>query len=79
MTPCYVIWIDAFADAHGWCSLDQLEMVPRVISTVGWLLADQVPDHVSVAQSHDGDSVDSVLHIPRSAVRDIVQLEEPMP
>ena len=38
MTPCYVIWIDAFADAHGWCELDQLEPVPRVISTADWLL-----------------------------------------
>ena len=76
MVPVIVTWIDAFADADGWCDVGELATTPRVILTVGWLLGEIVPDHVSVAQSHDIDTVDSVLHIPRSVVRDIVNLEE---
>jgi hypothetical protein len=70
VTPAVVEWVDAHADAHGWTSLDDLEPGHRTVKSCGWLL-DAKPGHVTLAQSVDGDTVDSVLHIPAEAVRSI--------
>ena len=76
MIPAIVTWYDAHADATTWTDIAELDPIPRVITSVGWLIPDAVHDHITLAQSFDGDTVDSVLHIPCAVVGDIRQLEE---
>ena len=63
-----VRWLDAHADAAGWTALTDLDLEPRVIVTSGFLLPVIKPGHVSIAQSVDGDLVDSVIHILTASI-----------
>jgi hypothetical protein len=78
--PVKVIWKDAHADAYGWTDLADLERdhEPYVVESVGLLLSPgkgQKRKHVSIAQSLTIDGhVDSVLHIPKRMVLEVVNL-----
>lgn len=72
--PVVVTWVDAHADANGWCKTDELDRKRRKIRTCGFLLEHVKPGHVTVAQSVDGDHVDSVLHIPAINVEKVRRL-----
>lgn len=68
-----VVWTDAQDDAPVWSRLDELGDSPCVVTTVGSLLGNVRPNHVSVALSwhpdDDGEPVvGSVLHIPSAMV-----------
>ena len=75
LIPVLVTWVDAHADATGWTAVDDLERTPRIISSCGLLLPGVKDEHVSLAQSVDGDLVDSVLHVPESAILATVYLD----
>lgn len=77
MVPVIVTWMDAHDDAHNWTPIDQLDTEPRLIQTCGWLLDDVTPDHLTIAQSVDGTSVGSVIHIPRCNVQEEQWLRSP--
>jgi hypothetical protein len=66
-----VVWVDAFADAHGWTPLADLDVAERVQQSCGWLI--ERDDMVTVVQSWDESAgmVDQVLHVPRCMVREV--------
>jgi len=69
-------WIDAHADANGWCDRDDLDPEPRVITTVGIVLRNVKPQHLTVALSVDEEKVDSVISIPTAVIKRVVRLTE---
>ena len=69
-----IVWRDAHADAHGWTEIDDLDIEPRVVRTVGWMLDEVKAGHLSVAQSMDDTRVDQVIHIPDGMVLATVHL-----
>ena len=63
-------WIDAHPNL-GWIDLDSLksEAKARSVKTIGFLLEELIPDHISICQSIDSEShVDAVLNIPESTI-----------
>jgi len=79
VTPVAVVWLDAHGDADGWTEISDLDPEPRRVTSVGLLLPTGEGGkrgHVTLAQSVDGATVDSVLHIPRGMVRRISVLTE---
>jgi hypothetical protein len=68
VTPVAVVWLDAHGDADGWTEISDLDPEPRRVTSVGMLLPTGEGGkrgHVTLAQSLDGQNVDSVLNIPR--------------
>lgn len=80
MKPVLIRWKDAHSATETWTHLDDLtDHDPYIVESVGWLLErgrGQKSKHISMAQSSTPDShVDSVLHIPRKMVVEIIELE----
>lgn len=76
-TIVHIVWHDAHSDSHTWTSIDDIGDEPCVVHTVGYLLVDKKPNHVTVVQSFidvDEPDVDSVLSIPIGMVRSMVVL-----
>ena len=71
-----VEWVDAHADAQGWTDQADLDPEPRIITTVGLVLRNVKPRHLTLAQSVDvgADTVDSVLSIPTANIVKVVRL-----
>lgn len=61
-----VVWHDAHSGDEGWHAAGEIDSAPCVVETVGWLLPDGKPNHVTVVQSviSGDDSLDGVLCIP---------------
>lgn len=61
-----VAWDDAHAEGNGsWTDLSSIDDQPYRVVSIGWLLEDAKPGHVTLAQSLGcDDSIDSVIHIP---------------
>ena len=74
--PILVEWVDAHADAHGWTDPSDLDTQPRVITTVGIVLRNVKPNHLTIAQSVDGELVDSVISIPTACIKRVSRLTE---
>lgn len=70
-----VTWRDAHSDVDGWISIADIDPEPCICHSVGFLLEDVKPDHVSLAQTHNDGRVDSVIHIPRAMVLEVENLE----
>lgn len=69
-TVVLVEWLDAHAASDGWCYGGELEAEGCLVRTIGFLLPDAKPDHVSVAQSiADDDDLYHVFCIPVGMVR----------
>ena len=71
MTIVVVEWDDAHADmSGGWTTHADIDRRAYRVRSVGFLLTDGKPDHVSIFQSAGGacgdeaDAMDSVLHVP---------------
>ena len=75
--PVRVTWIDAAGGPIGWTHVDDLNLAPRTITTVGWLVSDALTGHVVLAQSYDAEtgSVDGVIQIPLSPLVTVRQLD----
>ena len=72
--PVLLVWMDAHASTETWTPLEEIDPAPCLIHTVGLLLPEIKPGHVSVAQSVDEDDrVDSVLCVP---VDMVVRMED---
>ena len=70
-------WHDAHAQSE-WMTVDEIDLEPYVVQTVGWLIPDAKPQHLVLAQSvADDDSLDGVLCIPVGMVVRIVGLGNP--
>lgn len=70
-----VVWLDAHAASEGWFDIADLDVEPCSVVTVGWLIADAKPDHVTVAQSlaDDGECY-GLFCIPIGMVQKVVVL-----
>jgi hypothetical protein len=68
--PIIVVWLDAHADrAGGWVQPADIDVLPYTVITVGWLLNECKPDHISLAQSiGDDGALDHIIHIPAGMV-----------
>ena len=74
MTVVLVTWHDAHSGAESWINIKDLDTEPAEVQSVGFLLATSdggKPDHVTLYQSRNEDSVDHVLHIPVGMVKTI--------
>ena len=72
MTVVLVTWHDAHSGAESWINIKDLDTDPAEVQSVGFLLATSdggKPDHITLYQSRNEDSVDHVLHIPVGMVR----------
>ena len=79
MTVVLVTWHDAHSGAESWINIKDLDTEPAEVQSVGFLLAISdggKPDHVTLYQSRNEDSVDHVLHIPVRMVRTMKVLME---
>ena len=74
MTVVLVTWHDAHSGAESWINIKDLDTEPAEVQSVGFLLATSdggKPEHVTLYQSRNEDSVDHVLHIPVGMVKHI--------
>ena len=74
MTVVLVTWHDAHSGAESWINIKDLDTDPAEVESVGFLLATSdggKPDHITLYQSRNEDSVDHVLHIPVGMVKNI--------
>jgi len=74
VTVVLVTWHDAHSGAESWINIKDLDTDPAEVQSVGFLLATSdggKPDHVTLFQSRNEDSVDHVLHIPVGMVKHI--------
>ena len=74
MTVVLVTWHDAHSGAESWINIKDLDTEPAEVQSVGFLLATSdggKPDHITLYQSRNEDSVDHVLHIPVGMVKHI--------
>ena len=79
MTAVLVTWHDAHSGAESWINIKDLDTEPAEVQSVGFLLATSdggKPDHVTLYQSRNEDSLDHVLHIPVGMVQKIKVLME---
>ena len=79
MTVVLVTWHDAHSGAESWINIKDLDTEPAEVESVGFLLATSdggKPDHVTLYQSRNEDSVDHVLHIPVRMLRTMKVLME---
>jgi hypothetical protein len=79
VTVVLVTWHDAHSGAESWINIKDLDTEPAEVQSVGFLLATSdggKPDHVTLYQSCNEDSVDHVLHIPVRMVRTMKVLME---
>ena len=79
MTVVLVTWHDANSGAESWINIKDLDTEPAEVQSVGFLLATSdggKPDHVTLYQSRNEDSVDHILHIPVRMVRTMKVLME---
>jgi hypothetical protein len=79
VTVVLVTWHDAHSGAESWINIKDLDTEPAEVESVGFLLATSdggKPDHVTLYQSRNEDSVDHVLHIPVRMVRTMKVLME---
>lgn len=74
MTVVLVTWHDAHSGAESWINIKDLDTEPAEVQSVGFLLATSdggKPDHITLYQSRNEESVDHVLHIPVGMVKTI--------
>jgi len=74
VTVVLVTWHDAHSGAESWINIKDLDTEPAEVQSVGFLLATSdggKPDHITLYQSRNEDSVDHVLHIPIGMVKHI--------
>jgi hypothetical protein len=70
MTLVEVVWHDAHSDVASWLDLEEIDLNPCVVVTVGILLPNHKPNHIVVIQSRNSfGSVDSVLCVPVGMVQ----------
>ena len=74
MTAVLVIWHDAHSGSESWINIKDLDTEPAEVKSVGFLLVPAdggKPDHITLYQSRNEDSLDHVLHIPVGMVKSI--------
>ena len=74
-----VTWWDAHAVTTGWTNIDELDVEPFVVTSVGYLVEAAKPDHVLLVQSVTREGqIDQALAIPWGMVRSVVMLTGPI-
>ena len=79
MTAVLVTWHDAHSGSESWINIKDLDTDPAEVQSVGFVLATTdggKPDHITLYQSRNEESVDHVLHIPVGMVKSIKVLME---
>jgi len=79
VTAVLVIWHDAHSGSESWINIKDLDNEPAEVKSVGFMLAPAdggKPDHITLYQSRNEDSLDHVLHIPVGMVKSVKLLME---
>jgi len=79
VTAVLVIWHDAHSGSESWINIKDLDTEPAEVKSVGFMLAPAdggKPDHITLYQSRNEDSLDHVLHIPVGMVKSVKMLME---
>lgn len=76
MRLAVIMWRDAHADGGSWIDVSAINDQPYIVESVGFMLEEIKPGHVSICQSLGDDDgiIDHVLHIPTQMIVDITQL-----
>lgn len=69
-----VIWHDAHSDGDVWMPEESIDPEPAVVTSVGIILDQVKPGHLTLAQSHVHDHWGTLLHVPISMVEEITIL-----
>lgn len=69
-----VTWTDAYAGTDHWTPIADIENEARIIQSIGYLVHGKVDQHIVIAQSIDGDTVDNTLVIPLMMVQTVDKL-----
>lgn len=74
MTPVLIRWRDSATESHmNWESRDVEPMTETIISTIGFLLHDEL-DRVELAMSYHEDEVAGRWQIPRCCIVSITEI-----
>ena len=65
----HMVWHDAHSLGSSWTEVDDIDVEPAVVESVGFLLVDVKPNHIVLAQSFTGDECDHILAVPVEMVR----------
>ena len=79
MTVVLVTWHDAHSGSESWINIKDLDIDPAEVQSVGFVLATTdggKPDHITLYQSRNEESVAHGLHIPVGMVKSIKALME---
>jgi len=69
-----VIWHDAHSDGDVWMPEESIDPEPAVVTSVGIILDQVKPGHLTLAQSHVHGHWGTLLHVPISMVEEITIL-----
>jgi len=71
-----VTWHDAHAATETWTPIEEIDVDPCEVVSIGWLLPRAKPGYVVLAQSRiiDDEHVDHCLAVPSGMVRKITRL-----
>jgi hypothetical protein len=73
----HVRWLDAHSVGTGWQSVDEIEDVPCVVCSVGYLISGAKTGHVVIAQSVTDDAMlDHLLAIPVAMITQVTVLSD---
>jgi hypothetical protein len=64
------IWDDSVTHGSGWIDIDDIDVRPYLIPSVG-LLIDETDDYIVIATASKEDQVMSPLQIPKKAIKKI--------
>jgi hypothetical protein len=76
--PVWVEWKDAHAGGANWMSVDDIDHDPCIVWTLGFLIPNGKPGHLTIAQSlADSGDFDSPIFIPSDMVLRTVVMKNP--
>jgi len=67
----FVVWHDAHADGDAWIAEEDVDPDPAVVVSLGFILDQAKPGHLTLAQSHVHGHWGTLLHVPLSMVREV--------
>jgi hypothetical protein len=65
----YIKWLDAHDELDTWIASEDIEKEPCVITSLGFLIENGKPEHVTLAQSYSDELLyNNIIYIPNAMV-----------
>lgn len=73
---CILIWHDAHDDTGDtWVEVKDIDQSPCVMTSIGFLLPNAKPGHVSVAQTRSGAHFNNIIHVLDAMVIELITID----